>query len=1019
MALLRRLGAWLSRVWTRFKKKFEPFDVAQGLWLIAKEIAAVAFATRVPTLVVALVFALLAITEPAQDMLSEAALDIYQTSPTTLPFFQWYRLAAIVLSLILLGASAWYWSRVALLYERIMPDLPNNPEGVYRSEWRPAIVLWWPRLIGTAVFAGCVFGLVGATIQYAKLNAQGHSLWLYAAVVVAFLLLSGLVAYRYIRRFRPARVPWWQRLAGSLVFAASFAVLVSVMLDHAMKHNQDQVVWLLASAAIVSVMGAAFLRILVNRRSFIPKAGIAWALQGTPDARAPYRSVLEILDAGAAAAPQMRRVGGGFIAITLFGTPLLLIFAGVFPVTLGDGLGGLATAQLAAAITIPPFTALTIASATNRIPLFGLAVVWVLAVPSINSWLADRIDNHDVRTLADTRLPERWTMDEVYDQWFAEHQKKQKIVYSSSCQKGPHNAGDCRKDDAVKACRDDDKCKLWKERPPFVVVAAEGGASRAGYWTALSVGEMLRQDPDMRDSIFAISSVSGGTLGAVLIRALIDLDRLQESKLGLLPGQRVTCASREPDPQPYLSCARLFMRRDFLASAFTGMFYTDLVQRFIPSGVLPLPDRAETIERSWETSWDDVIANLLNTGDADFRKSARNLFGKGFLSTWGKDSATLGNKDVIKPWPVMLLNGTNVETGRRVITSNVDAVAPASRSTSPRDYAIAMAQLPCVAAMSRYGSEAETKARLRGCSIWEEPAVDDPFTILEADMPISTAANMSARFPVVQPAGGITGKDGKRAYHVVDGGIYENFGAQTINDLLRYFLIVRVQTDVNAHVIAKTERDWGDLAHIRPLVVLVSTDQDLDGVRQVAPAYGGKDDRVDGKMGGHRNPDAERKMRLGCEPYGDKSPDRKADVPLCKPKLMKSANEVLGDAVALYDTRSGRGESGILSLRETLATTNFYDENFFHFRQCINGMLRPASMTWYVSGASRIFMSELLPSVFFDKEKHDLTKVSFEASMKFIADNSHPGRQEVDACQNHAELKRLIDRYDRIKKGER
>jgi hypothetical protein len=949
--MLKGLAAAFRRVWAAMKACWNaPKICLQHQWLVGKELGAVIFATRVPTLVVALVFVLLSCTEPAQDMLSEAALDVYVASPTTLPFFRWYRLAAMIATLIFLAASAWYWSRVVLMYHRAMPDLVDNEEGQYRSTWRPALVLWWPRILGTAVFVGSVLGLAGAIIQYANLKAQ------------------------------------------------------------------EQVFWLSFCTLMVAILGAIFLRFLIVRRRYIPVSAAHWALAGASDARAPYHRVLQIFDIHADAAPRMRYIGNAFLLTTLFGTVFLLIFAGNWPVTLGDGLGGLAVAQLAAAIAIPWFTLLTIAGATNRLPYFGLAAMTVLLVPTLNGCFFDRIDNHDVRTIAGAALPERWTMDEVYDKWFAEKQNAQTILYSSTCQmRDDHRAGECRSEAAVKACREDSKCRFWKERPPFIVIAAEGGASRAGYWTALSVGEMLRQDPDMRDSIFAISSVSGGTLGAVLIRALIDLDRLQDKKLGLPPEKRVTCSSAfEPDPKPYLSCARVFMRRDFLASAFAGMFYTDLLQRFIPSGILPLPDRAATIERSWEESWEDVISTLLHTDDAALKDSARKLFGKGFLAAWGKDSRTLGSPDVIKPWPVLLLNGTNVETGRRVITSNVDAVAPASRSASPRDHDVAKAQLPCVAALSRYGSEPDIIARLRGCSIWEEPAVDDPFTTLEVDMPISTAVNMSARFPIVQPAGGIALKSGRRAYHVVDGGIYENFGAQTINDLLRHFLIVRVQADINAHVRANSERDWETYAPIRPMVVLISTDHDLDGVRQVAPAYGGKDDRVDGRMGGKRNDAAERVMRLGCN-----ARNSKADVPLCEPKLMKSANEVLGDAAALYRTRSGRGESGILSLRETLASTSFYDENFFHLRQCLNGTLRPASMTWYVSGISRIFMSELLPSVWFSKTDHDLTKVNFEESMKYVRDHPHTDRQEVDACQNHAELKRLIDRYDRIRKGER
>jgi hypothetical protein len=48
------------------------------------------------------------------------------------------------------------------------------------------------------------------------------------------------------------------------------------------------------------------------------------------------------------------------------------------------------------------------------------------------------------------------------------------------------------------------------------------------------------------------------------MRALIDLDRVQEAELGWKnPDDRVVCDSGEAAPQPYLSCLRVFMRRDF------------------------------------------------------------------------------------------------------------------------------------------------------------------------------------------------------------------------------------------------------------------------------------------------------------------------------------------------------------------------------------------------------------------------------------------------------------------------
>src|SRR5262249_9318167 len=125
--------------------------------------------------------------------------------------------------------------------------------------------------------------------------------------------------------------------------------------------------------------------------------------------------------------------------------------------------------------------------------------------------------------------------------------------------------------------------------------------------------------------------------------------------------------------------------------------------------------------------------------------------------------------------------------------------------------------------------------------------------------------------------------------------------------------------------------------------------------------------------------------------------------PLCdQPKPMSYANEVLGDPAALYRTRSGRGETGILALRERLVDWGVYDEGFSHFRQCMNGDRRPASMTWYVSPISQVFMDSLLPSA----KKPDAGVLAL-------------GPKEQDPCQNNTEMALLLDRFKKMRASNR
>ena len=104
--------------------------------------------------------------------------------------------------------------------------------------------------------------------------------------------------------------------------------------------------------------------------------------------------------------------------------------------------------------------------------------------------------------------------------------------------------------------------------------------------------------------------------------------------------------------------------------------------------------------------------------------------------------------------PTLLLNATWVETGKRLIASNIRVAA---------------------------GRRREDFVDVEDANAFFAPR----------SLPLSTAAHMSARFTYVSPAGTLV-KDGKTHGHVVDGGYFENSGAtatlailQIINELAR------------------------------------------------------------------------------------------------------------------------------------------------------------------------------------------------------------------------------------------
>src|SRR6266480_3317359 len=255
-------------------------------------------------------------------------------------------------------------------------------------------------------------------------------------------------------------------------------------------------------------------------------------------------------------------------------------------------------------------------------------------------------------------------------------------------------------------------CAFWRatnfpDRPvhPLFIVATEGGGIRAAYWTTTVLGTIQDADSSFADHVLAISGVSGGSLGAAVFDALV--------------------ADAAPQGE-FAKRGKAILGQDFLSSAIAAMFYPDLIQRFLPFRILFL-DRGRWLERSWENAW----RNTMHT----------DRFAKSFLDLW---------QDRHLYVPSLFLNGTSVESGNRIIASNILIDANFLEATDATGKLLPVSQ--------------HIERR--------HPKID---------MPLSTAAHMSARFTYVSPAGRFA-PDGT---HVVDGGYFENSGAATALDILR------------------------------------------------------------------------------------------------------------------------------------------------------------------------------------------------------------------------------------------
>jgi hypothetical protein len=253
-------------------------------------------------------------------------------------------------------------------------------------------------------------------------------------------------------------------------------------------------------------------------------------------------------------------------------------------------------------------------------------------------------------------------------------------------------------------------------RPLLLLVASEGGGIRAAYWTAAVLDRLDAARPALKDQMVALSGVSGGSLGLAAWLASHRAHWCPTTR----PGQGVRLGS---SGAPTLTAPHA-LGMDFVAPAVAGMFYADLVQRFLPFK-LPRADRAHTIETAWQRAFVHLPDQPL--------QGALDAFYAG-----------------CKPMPHLMLNATRVETGQRVVLTRLPTAEPQTAFINTFD---AMAP----------GSAARTQS-------------------------LAGLVHHSARFPLVSPAGTVPVEphtpQQAAAFRLVDGGYFDNSGVQSALDLV-------------------------------------------------------------------------------------------------------------------------------------------------------------------------------------------------------------------------------------------
>jgi predicted acylesterase/phospholipase RssA len=194
----------------------------------------------------------------------------------------------------------------------------------------------------------------------------------------------------------------------------------------------------------------------------------------------------------------------------------------------------------------------------------------------------------------------------------------------------------------------DDFLRLWLQKRgdyadyqnankpyPIYVIAAQGGGIYAAYHTATFLAAMQDRCPSFAQHIFAISAVSGGSLGAAAFAGL--------AKISAKNDHVQACQSLEQGGALRDAADRIF-GQDLLSPLVGGLLFPDLLQSFLPFRV-PSFDRARRLEDAFEGAWDST------------QLASRGMLSRSILNFWDLDG----------PVPALVLNTTAVESGEQVV----------------------------------------------------------------------------------------------------------------------------------------------------------------------------------------------------------------------------------------------------------------------------------------------------------------------------------------------------------------
>jgi hypothetical protein len=314
---------------------------------------------------------------------------------------------------------------------------------------------------------------------------------------------------------------------------------------------------------------------------------------------------------------------------------------------------------------------------------------------------------------------------------------------------------------------------------PVFLVTAQGGGIYAAYHPALSLARLTDHCPEFAHHLFAISSVSGGSLGAAVYAELVRALPPTPPNDPASPSASCT-PTRGPTLDNHLQTqVQEFFETDFLTPVIASAFIFDAPSLFIPQLRFG-QDRARALESAFESAWKRL--KLPGAGDG---------LSAGYFGRW--DPGGLA--------PALFMSTTAVNFGIPILVAQVDW------SYSP------LSNVPTTPPSARSAAEAAPSPGLVNTVRDRLLAADDQLQVgvgnlldFRPDIQIatSTAVVLSARFPLVTPPAAIAENtriiqsrglfNKTKVLELTDGAFYDNSGGIVARDIIAE-LVRRLEND--------------------------------------------------------------------------------------------------------------------------------------------------------------------------------------------------------------------------------